>query len=122
MYQSEIVGIGPLALDFLAEKMLILYGANAPVELAEISVLHQHGPLEGAIEVGDLFYLGQEAYQVTAVGSEANHTFASMGHCSLYFGDKAGASLPGTIELKGKKLPEIQLCDQIQIIKGQKEA
>ena len=122
MYQSEIVGIGILALDFLQENLLILFGKNAPMELAEISVLHQHFALEGTIEAGDRLCIGENSYTICQVGEEVNHTFASMGHCTLRFGKDEGPTLPGTVVLKETNLPIIEIGMQIQIEKGQKEA
>lgn len=121
MYQSTITGIGALALDFLDENMLILFGQQAPSELAEISVLHSTLLSDQNIELGDFFCIGNEKYIVTAVGSEVNHTFQTMGHCTLSFKGRAEATMPGILELKGNRLPQITIGNYIQIHKGQKE-
>ena len=122
MYQSTIISMGASAPDFLGEQMLILYGANAPAELAEISILHNNANIDFDIETGDSLCIGGEEYIVTAVGAEVNHTFRTMGHCTLRFSGASEAALPGTVELEGRHLPQIKVGGYIQINKGQKEA
>ena len=73
-YKSKIIGFGDIALDFLSEKMLILFNEDAPLELAELSVLHEKKELDSEIKVGDFMSLGDNDYVVTAVGAEANDT------------------------------------------------
>lgn len=114
-YKSKIIGFGDIALDFLSEKMLILFNEDAPLELAELSVLHEKKELDSEIKVGDFISLGDNDYVVTAVGAEANDTFKMLGHCCLVFGGKDEVELPGQIQLKGEKLPELKQGDYIQI-------
>lgn len=115
MYQSKITGIGDLALDFLAENMLVLFNDNAPAELAEISILHSIEEMERDIKVGDVLTIGNNSYVVTAIGNEANYTFRTMGHCSLKFNGFTEVTLPGEIELSGDRLPEIKIGDMLII-------
>lgn len=115
-YKSQITGLGPMALDFMEEKMIIVFNDNAPSELAELSVLHQACPLDQDIQVGDVIAIGNGSYIVTAVGEEANKTFSTMGHCTLKFTGKTEVDLPGHIELSGESLPEIKVGDMLEII------
>lgn len=110
-----ITGFGQLAFDFLEENMLIVFDENAPEELAEISALHTHCDLEKDITVGDIVKLGNKVYTVTAVGSEANQTFKSMGHCCLMFTGNDAVALPGQIELKGDGNPDLKIADAFEI-------
>lgn len=115
-YKSVITGLGPLALDFLPENMIIVFNENAPEELAELSVLHKESPLDQDIKAGDVVLLGNGCYVVTAVGEEANKTFRSMGHCTFKFTGKTVVELPGHIELSGPAPPGIKAGDVLEII------
>lgn len=117
MYHSKITGIGPEALDFLEERLLILFHDNAPQELADISVLHKVEKISGQIEPGCKICIGNQAYVVTAVGKEANRTFETMGHCTLKFNGLKETQLPGDVELLGDQLPSIGIGDEL-IIRG----
>lgn len=115
-YKSQVTGIGPMALDFLSENMVIIFNDNAPKELAEISILHSVIQVEKDIKVGDVIIIGSKDYIVTAVGDEANKTFRSLGHCTFKFTAKDEAELPGHIELSGDGLPDIKVGDMLEII------
>lgn len=115
-YKSRITALGPMALDFLSESMIILFNDNAPKELAEISVLHTACEVEKDIKVGDVIIIGNKDYVVTAIGGEANKTFKSLGHCTLKFTGKEEAELPGHIELSGDGIPEIKIGSVLEII------
>ncbi len=116
MYQSIITGLGAQVLDFQEENMLILFADNAPDALAEIAVLHQHqAPPTEEIKIGDQILFGEESYLVTAVGREANHTFQTMGHCTLRFDAQDEPNLPGEIQLSGEKFPTIEVGVKIEI-------
>jgi len=117
-YKAEITEIGEMALDFLADKMIIIFNDNAPAELAEISVLHTIEEVEQDIHVGDRIRISDEEYIVTAVGEEANKTFRQLGHCTLKFSGKSEAELPGHVELKGSGIPDIKIGDAIEIEYG----
>ncbi len=115
-YKATITGIGPMALDFLSESMLIVFNENAPAELAEIAVLHKECLVEKDIKVGDVVAFGDSSYVVTAVGEEANHTFKKMGHCTFKFTGKDAVELPGHIELSGESLPDIKIGDMLEVM------
>ncbi len=40
IYSTIVKDLGPMAEDFIGEKMIILFNENAPAELAEFCVLH----------------------------------------------------------------------------------
>jgi len=114
-YKSKVVGFGDIALDFLEEKMLILFNEDAPSELAELSVLHEKQEMPKDVSRGDIVSLGSDEYVVTAVGDEANETLKMLGHCCLVFHGKDEVELPGQIQLKGEKLPDLKQGDYIKI-------
>ena len=117
MYTSKVVDIGPLVEDLASEGcFLIVFNENAPAALAEMAVLHTIHDVEKDIRVGDTVVFGDHSYKVTAVGDEANHTFKTMGHCSMKFTGLSEVELPGQIELDGGGVvPEVKAGDAFEI-------
>ncbi len=114
-YKSTITGLGELALEFIADSILIIFNENAPTELAEISILHTIEELSENIEIGDTVLFSNQEYRVTAVGEEANKTFRQMGHCTFKFTGKESVELPGQIELQGATIPKVKVGDLLII-------
>ena len=54
--------------------------------------------------VGDTLKIGNKEFKVSAVGWEAPHTWAELGHCTLDFKGGSEAERPGCISLEGNKL------------------
>jgi len=101
-YHAVITGWGPEAKGFLQElNYLIFFNDNAPSELAEISILHSLGKLQEDIAVGDTFIIGEKAFEVTAIGDEAQKTFRALGHATINFAGRDTPDMPGHIMLKG---------------------
>lgn len=106
-YCSTITGWGEEALGFLSDEecnFLILFGENAPEELAEIAVQHTDAVLHADPVPGDTLIFCGKTYDVTAVGSEAVHTLRTLGHCTLSFKGGSEAERPGCIMLEGEPL------------------
>ena len=120
-YKATITGAGPEALEFLSPELdlnfVIIFNEDAPAELAELAILHTVGVLEGTPEPGDTFKLGKKTYKITAVGSEAVHTLATLGHCTLAFSPDETAYRPGCIMLDGVPVTreDISLGETIEI-------
>lgn len=104
-YKATITGIGPEALEFLSPELdlnfVIIFNEDAPAELAELAILHTEAKLAEVPAVGDTLKLGKKTYKITAVGTEAPHTLATLGHCTLAFSPDATAYRPGCIMLDG---------------------
>lgn len=108
-YLTEVVGIGPSALEFEGEKLLVLFGENSPEELLEFSVAHRvKEGLSGEVMAGDIMVIDRNEYTVTAVGDVANKTLGEIGHVSLRFDGAEGARLPGNIHLFPDRFPDIK--------------
>lgn len=107
-YDTRISGWGECALEFLNEdcNFLIIFNDTAPQELADISILHTVGELKDEPCVGDTLYLCDQAYKITAIGTEALHTLKELGHCCLSFAGATSALRPGNIELAGPVFKE----------------
>lgn len=115
-YETEIVEIGSLALDFSSESMLIMFKAGAPSELRELSVVHEvKTALTGCPAAGDIFVIGDAEYRITAVGDVACKNLEQLGHVTLRFDEAKNAELPGNIHLTPPKFPEIKTGQRISI-------
>ena len=105
-YDVTVTGLGSMAMEFLDPAMemqfVILFNDDAPADLADLAILHTQGELTEAPVPGDTLKFGEKTYRITAVGDEAVHTLATLGHCTLAFTDSAEAYRPGCINLDGE--------------------
>lgn len=115
-YITQVTAIGPMVSEFLDQNMIIVFNDNAPAALAEIAVLHTIKEFSQDIKVGDVVIFGENEYVVTAVGSEANHTLKTSGHCTFSFDGADTAKIPGQIELSGGSIPDVKVGDRFEII------
>jgi glucitol/sorbitol PTS system EIIA component len=114
-YETKVNKIGPSVAEFLGEKMLILFGENAPAELAEYCLLIDVTGVEGDIEPGDTLQLGERGYKISAVGDAVKKNLTSLGHITLKFDGSQTPELPGTLYLEDSEIAEVKLGDLIQI-------
>ena len=116
IYQSTINQIGEFASDALADGMLILFKNGAPSDLADYCFVHSHDDLKQDLQVGQVFQIGKNTYQITSVGDVANTNFRELGHITLRFDGSSQAELPGTIHVKGDITKELFVGDEIKIL------
>lgn len=115
-YETKVHTIGPSVADFLGEKMLILFGENAPAELAEFCLLIDVNDVEGEIEPGDTLQIGEKEYKITAVGDAVKKNLTSLGHITLKFDGSEAPELPGSLYLEDAEIGEVQAGDKIQVL------
>ena len=110
-YRAVVQEIGPTVTEFLPHGILIFFGASAPEELREVSVVHDGTQLLSSLVVGDMlrFVLSSASpdgsqeiiwYRITAVGDAANANLAELGHIVVHFDAASEAHLPGTISVE----------------------
>ncbi|MEI3605155.1 PTS glucitol/sorbitol transporter subunit IIA [Pseudogracilibacillus sp. SE30717A] len=107
IYESIVTKIGEDVEDFLEEKMVVLFNENVPEELTSIALVHEEKEMNGEVNAGDYFVLGDVKYKVLAVGNKANETLHELGHCTIKFSVPAEDDLPGTIVVEDKAIPEL---------------
>ncbi|MBO8433727.1 MAG: PTS glucitol/sorbitol transporter subunit IIA [Tyzzerella sp.] len=108
-YEVTITGAGIDAFTFLEDEdcnFIIIFNENAPEELAEISVLHTEGTLNESLSVNDTVSINGKKYTISAIGSEAEYTLKTLGHCTLGFNGGNEAERPGYIMLEGEPITE----------------
>lgn len=117
MFSSKIVEIGSLVEEFKQENLLVLFGNDAPPELADISVLHVPEEDNGhKLVEGSTLSIGNNEYHIVQVGSEANENFDTLGHVSIYFSDDENTEiLPGAILVTPSHFPELALNEKIKL-------
>jgi len=111
-YRGVIQEIGPMVEEFLPDGILIFFGANAPAELREVSLVHDGTHLHANLAVGDqLQFIPAPStnasathppmrFRLTAVGEMANGNLAQLGHLVVHFDAATTANLPGTISVE----------------------
>ena len=119
IYSTTVKELGPMASDFLGEKMIIVFGDMAPAELAEFCVVHTGNELTDTIEVGDILKINDAEYKIVEVGCEVQKNLGNLGHICLRFNNNAdGESLEGSLYLEDKDVALPQVGSEIAIFKA----
>jgi PTS system glucitol/sorbitol-specific IIA component len=110
MYKSVVTEVGEMALAFEEEKVIILFGLQAPQELKEVAIIHESviDNSLNSIKEGGIFQVDDQQYTVTAVGSAANNNLKELGHISIYFSNPQDQVLPGAIFASPYALPKFK--------------
>lgn len=114
-FNVEITTVGPMANDLLTAGDMVIFEQCEMEALAEVCFMHTKGELKDNVAVGDKVVIGSDDYTVAAVGNEAQHTLATLGHCTFKFIDEPTTELPGQINLKGVDVPVPKVGDIISI-------
>lgn len=115
IYETQINNVGSAVSDFLGEKMLILFGENAPLELADYCLSITVNEIKEKIKTGDTLELGESRYKITAVGNAVEQNLSSLGHITLKFDGSTTPELPGTLYLEEDLINEVNVGDTIKI-------
>ncbi len=119
IYSTTVKEIGPMAKDFIGEKMIILFGDNAPAELAEFCVVHTGNELTDTIEVGDILKVNDSEYKIVEVGGEVQKNLRNLGHIALRFNNnEEGESLEGSLYVEDKDVELPSIGSEIAIFKA----
>ncbi|XJS10905.1 PTS glucitol/sorbitol transporter subunit IIA [Aerococcaceae bacterium WGS1372] len=115
LYTTTVQNIGAEAELFKEEQMIVLFGENAPAELADFCYNIQVNPVEGEITLGQKVYFDDQGYEITAVGNVVVKNLSDLGHITIRFNGDTEAELGGTLYVENKELPEISVGTQISI-------
>ena len=114
-YECTITNIGPYVSEFLDAGIVVLFGADAPEELVEFSIIHDGKELKEALKPGDKVWIDSEQFDILAVGEIANKNFSNLGHLILKFNGQEVPEMPGDVCLNEKELPVISVGSKIKI-------
>lgn len=99
---TKVKSIGPCAMDFLEDGLLVLFGEEVPETIGDYCYIIGPHTLCGAIEPGDVMSTDDAKYVVSVVGGCANENYENLGHVTLGFGDPSKEEvLGGAIGLRG---------------------
>lgn len=115
IFETHVTHIGPEAEMFRQEKMLILFGNDAPETLADYCYNIQLSPSTDEILAGMEFFFDDQSYKITAVGDVVKKNLDDLGHITLRFDGSETAELPGTLYVEDKELPTITIGTKIMI-------
>ncbi|BDG46047.1 MULTISPECIES: PTS glucitol/sorbitol transporter subunit IIA [Parageobacillus] len=117
IYENTIKSVGPMAEEFLSEKMLILFGDRAPDELKNYCFVIDVVEVTEEIQTGDVLYMDNEKFVITSVGDVVCQNLGRLGHITLKFDGSTTPQLPGTLHLEQKELPKIGVGTKLKIMK-----
>lgn len=115
-YHATVTAIGELAVEFIAEGILVFFSTTAPEELQEHAVVHDNtsGQTDD-VQVGDTVVIEGQEFPVLAVGSVANENLRNLGHLVLKFNGSSEAEMQGDVNVPEGAIPEITPGTQIEI-------
>lgn len=109
MTKSIVKEIGALVPTFKEDKIVILFGPQAPAELRELAIIHEFESLaEEPLKAGGIIQFGEESFMITALGSLANKNLKELGHISIYFQEPIEEVLPGSVFAAPHIFPTIE--------------
>jgi glucitol/sorbitol PTS system EIIA component len=117
-YQANITAVGPSVQEFLDEGIIVLFGQQAPGELAEFAILHDGAQLLAPIAAGDVVSFDGSSYRVLAVGEVASQNLANLGHLVLKCNGLHEPEMPGDVCVEAKPLPRIHAGTRLLIERG----
>jgi PTS system glucitol/sorbitol-specific IIA component len=116
VYSSTVTAVGELVPDFAEQGVLVWFGANAPAELHEFSIIHVPDVATRAPEVGDTLKINENSFNVLAVGSVASENLLNLGHLDLKANGLTEPEMPGDVNVEAVTLPTVQIGDRLVVI------
>lgn len=116
-YETKVIEINEYAEDFLKEKMLVVFGPDAPPELSPYCYIIEHNEINDEVKEGDTLLLDNEEYSIINVGDAVNKNLKDLAHITFNFKGKeeAKSNLAGTIYLEDKNITDLKVGSTIKI-------
>ncbi|AXQ77841.1 PTS sorbitol transporter subunit IIA [Streptococcus chenjunshii] len=118
IFEATVLAVGPEAPGMITDaNMLILFGEEAPDDLAEYCYKIDNKNVTGPIQVGGRLVVDGVNCAITAVGNVVEKNLQGLGHITVSLDGSEQGSLPGTLhvapqtEIKLKEGSVIQLFD-----------
>ncbi|WEV71362.1 PTS sorbitol transporter subunit IIA [Lactobacillus sp. ESL0785] len=117
---AKIVNIGAQALE-PKTKMVILFGENVNQDLKKVAITQRFAQATSLndfiFKKGDTITIAGQTYAATFVGAMTQSNMKTMGHVTLYFGQKVPQNPLGNaiyLQLPGAQLlPKFKVNDEI---------
>ncbi|MGT2833490.1 PTS glucitol/sorbitol transporter subunit IIA [Streptococcus halotolerans] len=108
VFQTTVTTIGPEAEEMIeGANMLILFGEDAPADLAEFCFTIDNKNLAGPIQPGGVVLIDNLSYPITSVGKVVEKNLSNLGHITIAFDGSEESSLPGTLHVSAEQLPTL---------------
>jgi PTS system glucitol/sorbitol-specific IIA component len=121
VYESAVTQVGGQVEAFLDHGLLIFFGAGAPAELHDMSVLHEATSAADGPRPGDTITLGDTSLEVLAVGPVVRDNLLNLGHLDLKADGRTEAKLPGDVCVRSGPLPLLRAGDAFTITRPPQE-
>ena len=119
IFEAKVIQVGPEAHNMIQDaNMLILFGEEAPEDLAEYCFKIDNKDLLGSIQKGGKLVVDSEEYLITAVGNVVEKNLTGLGHITISFDASEEGSLPGTLHVAAEKEVVIAQGTTIQIFEA----
>ena len=119
IFEAKVIQVGPEAQNIIQDaNMLILFGEEAPEDLAEYCFKIDNKDLLGSIQKGGKLVVDSEEYLITAVGNVVEKNLTGLGHITISFDASEEGSLPGTLHVAAEKEVVIVQGTTIQIFEA----
>ncbi|MEB7463139.1 PTS glucitol/sorbitol transporter subunit IIA [Staphylococcus succinus] len=115
MYKTIVKEIGQDAKAFEEEKMVILFGDNAPDELVDYCYIIDINAVEGTITEKQKLYIDHHVFDIMKVGSAVQDNLSNLGHITLKFDGSNTADQSGTLYLEDADIPEMTKGTELKI-------
>lgn len=117
IFETTVNGYGENAAAFKEENMVVLFGNNAPADLADFCYIIDINPINGDIEEGNVLVLDNTEYIITAVGNVVKTNLKNLGHITLNFNGDTDAEVAGTLYVEKKEIVDLKKGSLVKIIK-----
>jgi PTS system glucitol/sorbitol-specific IIA component len=121
VYESAVTQVGGQVEAFLDHGLLIFFGAGAPAELHDMSVLHEATSATDGPRPGDTITLGDTSLEVLAVGPVVRDNLLNLGHLDLKADGRTEPKLPGDVCVRSGPLPLLRAGDAFTITRPPQE-
>ena len=119
IFEAKVIQVGPEAQNMIQDaNMLILFGEEAPEDLAEYCFKIDNKDLLGSIQKGGKLVVDSEEYLITAVGNVVEKNLTGLGHITISFDASEEGSLPGTLHVAAEKEVVIAKGTPLQIFEA----
>ena len=119
IFEAKVIQVGPEAQNMIQDaNMLILFGEEAPEDLAEYCFKIDNKDLLGSIQKGGKLVVDSEEYLIPAVGNVVEKNLTGLGHITISFDASEEGSLPGTLHVAAEKEVVIAQGTTIQIFEA----
>lgn len=115
VFHTTVRSIGSEADLFKEEKLVILFGKEAPEALADYCYTIEVNATTGEIEVGQSVIFDNQSYQITSVGNLVRSNLEKLGHITIRFDGSTTPELPGTLYVEEKEMPNIIIGTNVTI-------